>query len=307
MVRSRTGSGVDAKSSAPSVSLGVVRWLAILLAVAVIAVIAHDLWSPPSRGVAEWVGDGAADEYRGELFLEGVKYNGVDRTLTAAVRFRIRASKPSQPVDDVVIRLAPDEQGNWDLLDSKTCTLIDDAEVPAPPGGPDLSMREFDCGEHALGVVRGSGERAYPFDRYNALLTPGGCADVGRQPCLLKNQNVTFSRVTARAADAGLLPVLSRDDGIVLQLERRPFVQHLSIILAVMALIFFGFLWFIGDPKDLFAKSLGFYGTLWALRSLIVPDSVTTFPTAVDYAVLTLFALAFAVVLYRLGASGGSS
>jgi hypothetical protein len=288
-----------------------IRAFAVVLMLSTLAAVVYDMVSSPAEGRARWASEGQLKAYRAELLLDQVKYNSMDRSVAANVTVIVKARPNTPPVESVVFRLARNRQGQLDLLLSESCSTVEEGEEPEVDDsgtGPLWHFKRLACGEQTLGHPLGAGERAYPFDRYRVSLFPGGCVNLRGEACVQSRQNIGFTEVTATAAHAALLPALEEGDGVLLQLARRSFIQHLALVLAAMSVVFFGLLTRVGEPKELFAKSLGFYGTLWALRSLIVPSSVSAFPTYVDYFVLTLFALAFAFVLYQLpGQPGGKA
>lgn len=78
------------------------------------------------------------------------------------------------------------------------------------------------------------------------------------------------------------------------------------MVSVIFLLLSIGYLWVglagdkAGDKKNLMIEALGFFGALWGLRALIVPSSITIFPTIVDFAILFLFCVLFMLVLRRL-------
>jgi hypothetical protein len=270
--------------------------VALFLIAGIVSAVVMDVVWGPSGGEAAWTTAAAGQPYRGQLTLDQVKYDPLRRMVTADVSISITGSMPDTTIGDAVFRMGKNSEGDIDLLPSSGCTLLEEGEVQ--DGGRILPFKRFACGTVPLGHPTGPGERAYPFDGYAVRLAPSGCVD--ENECLESKINLAFHTVTARAAHPALLPVLQDDGGLALVLARRPFIKHLALVLAVMATMFFALLTRVGEPRDLFAKSLGFYGTLWALRTLLVPATVSAFPTYVDYFVLTLFGLVFAVMLHRL-------
>jgi hypothetical protein len=281
-----------------------VRAIALLLMVGILAAVTYDAGWGPASGEATWRSSTSSESYRGELWLDQVKHDSLRRVVTADMTVLVAAPTPEASIDRVFFRLSSNRQGEIDIISSSTCTLLEEGVETHGHGGMQPYKR-FSCGHVTLGQTYGSGERGYPFDRYAVSLIPGGC--INRPECLDTQVNLGFDKLTARGAQPALLPMWQEEGGLTLVLARRPFIKHLAVVLAIMSTIFFVLLTRVGEPKDLFAKSLGFYGTLWALRSLIVPSSVTAFPTYVDYFVLTLFGLAFAVMLHRLSTLEGAS
>ena len=83
-------------------------------------------------------------------------------------------------------------------------------------------------------------------------------------------------------------------------------MRLMSLVFLVVALLFFVFLFSppgghsSANVNDLLARSLGFIGALWGIRALIVPSTVTIFPTLVDYSVLTIFSFVFLIIIFRV-------
>jgi hypothetical protein len=279
-----------------------VRAIALLLMIGIVAAVLYDVLWGPSGGEASWTTASPAGAYRGELLLDQVKYDPLRRVVTADLSILVTARVANVTIDRAAFRLARTRYDEIDLVSSSTCTVLEEGDAT---DGPSLMLpfKRFSCGTVTFDHPEGAGERAYPFDRYAVSLIPGGC--VNERECLDSRVNLGFDTVIARAAQPALLPTLQNGHTLSLVLARRPFIKHLALVLAIMSAIFFILLTLVGEPKDLFAKSLGFYGTLWALRTLLVPNSVTAFPTYVDYFVLTLFGLVFAVMLHRVSTVEG--
>jgi hypothetical protein len=73
-----------------------------------------------------------------------------------------------------------------------------------------------------------------------------------------------------------------------------------SFIFFGLSIVFLYYLLRISDAKDLMGKALGFFGALWALRSLLVPSSIKIFPTVIEYVILTEFCILFTIIVYRV-------
>jgi hypothetical protein len=141
----------------------------------------------------------------------------------------------------------------------------------------------------------------YPFDRYQAPLRFELCIKT-QDACWAESEfKVAIVRLRAEPERTHLVARLTNPTATTadITLERRIFLRLVSVIFLAMAVAFVGYLVIATDPKDTMAKSMGVFGALWALRSVIVPSSVNAFPTIIDGSVLVLFCVVFALVLVR--------
>lgn len=172
----------------------------------------------------------------------------------------------------------------------------------AAADGKGISSAAFECADMTLGENLPASEIWYPFDSYEVELFPRACAN-NNGACIAPD-NTSIDSFEVIMADQNFVGLLTAKDSprgaFTLRLSRKFFVRLVSIIFLVLSLIFLLYLGVAGDPKDLLPKSLGFFATLWGLRSLIVPSSITVFPTIVDYCILSIFCLLFLVVLRKL-------
>jgi hypothetical protein len=169
--------------------------------------------------------------------------------------------------------------------------------------GKPVSAATFDCSDVMLTDRVSAKEIWYPFDSYEVLLFPRACVNNSGGACIPPD-NASIDTFEAIVADQNFVGVVAASESTPgeykLVLSRKFFVRMVSIIFLVFSLIFLVYLVVAGDPKDLLPKSLGFFATLWGLRSLIVPSSVSVFPTIVDYCILTIFCLLFLLVFMKL-------
>jgi hypothetical protein len=156
-------------------------------------------------------------------------------------------------------------------------------------------------------VLGGSGtnEILYPFDSYPLRLAPVICVNSSDGACVPASnaQAVRINSVAVLIADQNLIGDIQRDskpNSYLLTFKRRVFVRTVSVLFLILSLVFLAYLAIAGDPTDLLPKSLGFFGTLWGLRALIVPSAVTIFPTAVDFSILAIFGILFLLVCRKL-------
>lgn len=143
----------------------------------------------------------------------------------------------------------------------------------------------------------------YPFDRYAMSLKIKGC--VNSSAACLDKDNLFLRRVEIDFSALGLEPgftigsSIGPDGRLNITLKRNGFLRLASMLLFAIALLFFGYLVFGFKRDDLFKGALGYFGALWALRSLIVPKAITIFPTMVDYVILTIFCVLFVAVFFK--------
>ncbi len=112
--------------------------------------------------------------------------------------------------------------------------------------------------------------------------------------------NLHFERLLIKDSEPNF--ILREDSGRYF-LARRPFIRIVSVIFFFLSLAFLRYLIQLGNPKDLLAQSLGFFGALWGLRSLLLPATVSVFPTVIDYVILSEFCLLFIVIISKVSLS----
>jgi hypothetical protein len=244
-------------------------------------------------------------KFTGRLLLGALKYDTLSRSIRSTETLEI-TSVASDDIRTISFtpRYDPDDT-KW-LKWTKGDTT-NDCSAPATyevndAKGTRHSWLQLNCGELGLPIVRHRREIWYPFDYYEVSINPRACANDPAGACLGGSGQISFESVEVELADQNL--IVNRDSaaggGIVLKLHRRLFVRLVSVIFLVLALVFLVSFVAIGDAKDLLQKSIGFFAALWGLRALIVPTSVSIFPTIVDYAILSLFCLLFFLVLLKL-------
>ncbi|HUS21327.1 MAG TPA: hypothetical protein VMZ66_04855 [Aeromicrobium sp.] len=158
------------------------------------------------------------------------------------------------------------------------------------------------CDGVALPVREVRRDTFYPFDVYGINLHLRACiAEDLTDGCIGPAQNVDFTQLRVEVADpTAVVDAAETPAGFELTVRRKFFIRGVSLLFGSVAVLFLSFVANVNKPDDLFKGSLGFFGALWALRSLIVPASIKVFPTIIDYGILTLFCLLFAAVLLGL-------
>jgi hypothetical protein len=146
----------------------------------------------------------------------------------------------------------------------------------------------------------------FPFDTYVVPLGFQICAatkDVTPRDCLTPNVGVVQNQINS---DAGFEVAIGKDRPGDVILYRPLFFRVSSVALLVSATLFFAVLLWAPTAErekhflDLFGKLLGFLGVLGALRSFLVPRTITVFPLLIDYVCLGLFLGIFAMTSIRV-------
>jgi len=175
----------------------------------------------------------------------------------------------------------------------------------------DLEGVALTCPEITIGTPPASrGIVMYPFDRYEGAIRT--IARVATAEGVLADKvapNVNVERVEIASPEGSLsLAGLPRPGGgvpLAFAYKRKFFIRLITVTVLAMSGVFLWQLVRISDVKELYAQTLGMFGTLWALRALVVTADVDAFPTLVDYFVLSLFVLLFGIVLAKLPATSG--
>lgn len=257
---------------------------------------------------AEYSFDDQFPSVSGQVTLQNVRHDTATRgRLLADLTVDVRSVNDVQFTGDAAFAVR--RTGStipWRLTLTDECVRVSDG-VLSDSRTAYKAIIQFRCKDIELATQIKSNELWYPFDGYSADLQFFGCVNK-REACDLKGTApglpIRFIHVRAEPNDpqqTHLIATLSgsTDQGVRIQLKRRYFLRMVSIILFLMMLVFITYLVRSADPKETMTKSLGVFGGLWVLRSLIVPASVSAFPTLVDYVILTMFCAVFGLVLVR--------
>jgi len=278
--------------------------LIMLMIVTIIGLLLYDFFFKESVKPLTLASPAArpAADFHGRLQLANLKYDVQSHRIKTDLHLELSAN------DDRTIKsisFSPMESRKkhrpWMLSvlpgDCKFSTFDE-----ATADGNKVSSGAFECADMTLGDNLPASEIWYPFDSYEVELFRRACANNNGACIAPDNTSIdSFEVIMADQNFVGSLTAKSSAAGtFALRLSRKFFVRLVSIIFLVLSLIFLLYLGVAGDPKDLLPKSLGFFATLWGLRSLIVPSSITVFPTIVDYCILSIFCLLFLVVLRKL-------
>ena len=190
--------------------------------------------------------------------------------------------------------------GTTAWLGRSRCSIIEGYETK---NGAEQYVYTVECGVVDVLQSEIMDQWRYPFDMHEIPFAPRACVD--KEECNRGNENVWFESLSVTISEPNFLSS-SNDSPPTVILSRPLVLRVVSAAFLFMALVFLVHLWRLtrDDSKELFAKSLGFFATLWAFRIFLVPESVTAFPTLVDYALVSLFTLLFAALLVRMGDRG---
>ena len=243
----------------------------------------------------------SAGPYSATMEILNVRYDETSRSFLGTLIARVRGTQISHSLehvetfDRVTVRhpISPREGSSRLIPD---CAVVSTAFLQGEKyvGGADV-----DCGVVDLLPSQAGQEWKYPFDRYTIAFRPRIC--VKQRDCTENKEDVRVESLRVTIAERNFL-VSSDEGGPSVVLRRLPVIRTASVVLFLMAFGSIVFLWRSGQRtrREMFADSLGFFAALWAFRIFLVPASVRSFPTLIDYAVLCLFAVAFVVLLWRL-------
>jgi len=168
------------------------------------------------------------------------------------------------------------------------------------PGGKPLMTSKIQFESIRFRAAEDVTEGFYPFDKPTFKLSFMGCVNDGADVCAPGNQ-LLFKTVEIELADLDFIIDGDRAGlsakSVIFSLKRKLFIRGVSLLFLLISLLFLGYLFRLSEPNDLMTKSLGFFGTLWGLRALLVPATVKVFPTAVDYAILGAFCVLFILIV----------
>ena len=246
-------------------------------------------------------------DFEGALALTSLRYDTVSHSVRTSVTFQLKAVG-AEDINNVSFTLNDNT--------NPTHWLFSDSRNPGRSDCPVSNSYEYlnankthssgvvlDCHELSLPVSSSRREILYPFDSYSVNLNPRACANNAAGPCIGKSDNASVVDLDFNLADPNLIADATVDPGtteVVLHLGRRLFVRIVSLVFLILSVAFLGYLVRLTDAKDLLQKSIGFFATLWGLRVLIVPPSITVFPTIVDYCILTLFCGLFLLIILKV-------
>ncbi len=147
--------------------------------------------------------------------------------------------------------------------------------------------------EMTLFVNQRTRQTLYPFDDITLRFLPRGFVDGG-----VLDPDLWVHSFSVSLSDPNFHLLCSVDESeVVCQLKRSAFVRMISVALLACVLVFYFYLFRLTSRDELLAKTLGFMGALWGVRSVLVPRSLAVFPSLIDYVVLILFFVLFLTVI----------
>lgn len=250
---------------------------------------------------------GAPPHYQAIMSLSDLKLNLDAPSVSGELAYTVCATTLGPDIDRVDLGLQNDVNGDTKVVgftspDLKLESYGSLEWLKNPDGKP-----KGQVAMHPKLVAREiSPSVYYPFDSYAfdlAILACANCSDVKAwipNRIATKELEVSISDQYFAIFRAGGDSAISSDAGTRYVLRRPFFVRWVSVWVGVFLLFFLIYLLQLSDSKDLLVKSLGYFGTMWAFRQLIVPTAIAIFPTAIDYWILLLFSILFIVVTCRV-------
>ena len=276
--------------------------------VVVLLLLIYDLgWKEFQQGVHVHREASQGTDFQATVALNSLRYDTVSHSVRTNVTFQLDAVG-AEDINNVSLTLNDNANPtHWLFSDSKNpsrsdCPVVNSYEY-LNANKTHSSGVLLDCHELSLPVSSSKREILYPFDSYSVNLDPRACANNPAGPCIGKSDNASVVDLDLNLADPNLIADATLDPAateVVLHLGRRLFVRIVSVIFLILSVAFLGYLVRLTDAKDLLQKSIGFFATLWGLRILVVPPSITFFPTIVDYCILTLFCVLFLLIILKV-------
>ena len=298
MKTTRTNSGNAVHSRGRSVVTGLSRAIAIVLVAVVIGALVHDVFTKQDAGETFRIEDESKVPYRANMKINNVHYREETGAFVGTLTAEIFGNDEKKERISISYRRNADVTTDW-LHSSRCSTIQGDGTI----NGTEQYVYTVECGVVDVLQSEIMDQWRYPFDKYEIPFAPRACVD--QKECNYETENVWFESLSVTIAEPNFLS--SSNDSSQTVILSRPFVlKVVSTAFLFMALVFLVHLWRLSrdNSRELFSKSLGFFATLWAFRIFLVPESITAFPTLVDYALVSLFTLLFAMLLVRMGDRG---
>ena len=142
----------------------------------------------------------------------------------------------------------------------------------------------------------------FPFDVYRTRLSIQACVNARKRACLeapLNNLFIRAFKLTCQVCQ--IEPSLKQRVSATYQgapiqtfapqvtYTRHAFLRFTLVVVGLLATVVFALLLRFSDKQELLRGTLGYFGSLAALRALIVPKDFPVFPTLVDYIILITF------------------
>jgi hypothetical protein len=147
----------------------------------------------------------------------------------------------------------------------------------------------------------------YPWDVYKLFVNPRFVVPTGAEGDIPS----PVGTLSLRMAVPGLFMVITEQppvdpaladqlpDTATIELRRSRLVKYIVTFVGLMALFLLYYFAFIAKPSDLVLQSLGFFTLLWAIRSILVADVVSSSPIMIDYVTIGLYAVVAVTIVVR--------
>ena len=242
----------------------------------------------------------------GTLRISNMRYDPQSRGAKGAVGADIQAADDKAEIKTIAFSPLSSDRRDWLLSVLHACRMtLGNVETSQKRT---VSSATFDCDDMPAATTARRPEIWYPFDSYEAAFSPLGCVNNSGGACTIDDPGlaVSFDSIELKMADQSFAATLADDlatHSYRLKMQRKFFVRLVGVLFVVLSLVSASLV-AAGDSNDVLLKAFAFFATLRGLRSLIVPPSITVFPTLVDYYILSIFSLLFWIVLLKLERSG---
>jgi hypothetical protein len=282
------------------------RTIAAAVLVGLVALFGFDLLFLESSPSGEYVLAQCCGALDAEITLKDTHFDPVSRSIRADLDVQVFSVKDIafQHLSIAVRTTGQEDSPRIPYLQTANeldhCSLIAGYDYK-DPARPHKSSGSFLCTDVVIAAPVSDTEVWYPFDRYAAPLQFHACVN-STDACGAPVANpVRVVRVRAEPPRTHVIATVASagDQAVNVTLQRRWFLRIVSVVFFVIVIVFVGYLVLATDPRDTMTKSLGIFAGLWGLRSMVVPSSISVFPTIVEGVVMTMICIVFALVLIR--------
>jgi len=238
------------------------------------------------------------EDFRGRVTVSNLNYDDRSRSANATLELEVTGVHKDQEILAVSFSYQINPDGSKELLNctKETKSCFTSYEEIQGPKGPGLSSAKIRLEQQLIRFDEEPSEIWYPFDKLSFHLDFDGTVnpDPAEAP---PAANLLLEKLAIEDSEPNYI---LREDHNSYILKRKPFIRIVSFIFFVLSIVFLFGLIRISDAKDLLTKSLGFFGALWGLRSLLLPSTVKVFPTLIDYVILTEFCILFTIIISKV-------
>jgi hypothetical protein len=251
--------------------------------------------------------EGTSKRFIGSVVMSEMNYDRQTKSATAQLGLEIKTTNPELEVSRVAFSYQENSDGSRDINNcSRADSCFTEYEDVSRAGGKPLTTVRIQFGSIRLQMAENRPEILYPFDKSSAKLSLLGCVNKGLEACTADSK-LFLQTIKIELSDPDFTIT---GDGASFSIERKFFVRLVSVVFLIISFVFFVYLVRLNKPDELMTKSLGLFGTLWGVRSLLVPGTIKVFPTLVDYVILSVFCFLFILIVIRVQAApaeGGGS